>query len=338
MQHIPVRKNKTPISKRFSLSVVMLVLFLSCGIAVAAENSLLTVANENPSYPVAASISVAEGVSPLTVVFSIEEVENGHMFPGLYVWNFGDGAQGEGREAQHTYEYGGLFAPFVKVRFANGHDEILPLPRISVLNGEGMVGTPTSAPTSIPTETPTPIPTPEPTPVPTPAPTPELVEVEAAFVEANSVEAELAEVEPVEAESVEAEPAEIESVEAEPVEVDTPTPTPAPTQTPTQAPTSAPVPAITPVQTTESVSADLPIVRIVADKEVGPVPLRVRFTTETENGLPLVWKWDFGDGDKSTVRKPAHNYGTPGTYVVQASVQFLGPIWVDAEPITIVVG
>jgi PKD repeat protein len=79
-------------------------------------------------------------------------------------------------------------------------------------------------------------------------------------------------------------------------------------------------------------------VTIIPNKVRGPTPLQVRFTSEAIGDVPLAWKWDFGDGHKNTVEKPAHNYGTPGTYVVQLSVQFHEPVWVEAEPVVITVG
>lgn len=266
MKQIPVRKSKTTIGKRFAFNIVILVLFLSfgCGLSVAQADPVIA-KNNNPIYPVAVSISVVEGVKPLEVTFSMEEVEITRFVPGAYAWIFGDGTAEEGAEAHHIYENAGMFAPSVKVRFSNGHDEIVPLAKINVLNAEIVIETPTPAPTPTPTPSPTPAPTP--TRTPTPAPTP------------------------------------------------TPTPTPIPTPDPTEG----------------------FFVKIVPNKASGPTPFQVRFTSETEGGVPLSWKWDFGDGQKSTVEKPAHNYGTPGKYEVQLSVEFLGPVWVEAEPVIITV-
>jgi PKD repeat protein len=118
--------------------------------------------------------------------------------------------------------------------------------------------------------------------------------------------------------------------------------------TQTQAPPEEEIPTLTPTITptptpvvTQIVPAPPKVdgysVTIIADKVRGPTPLQVRFTSEAKGGIPLAWRWNFGDGQRNTVQKPAHNYGTPGTYVVQLSVQF-GPTWVDAEPIVITVG
>jgi PKD repeat protein len=84
--------------------------------------------------------------------------------------------------------------------------------------------------------------------------------------------------------------------------------------------------------------ADLYVVKIVPNKNSGKAPLLVRFGHEAEGGVPLVFKWDFGDGQQTTIAKPSHSYNVPGTYVVQLSVQFYGVVWIDAEPLTITVG
>jgi len=124
-----------------------------------------------------------------------------------------------------------------------------------------------------------------------------------------------------------------------PPEEETPIPTPTITATPTQAPTQTFTPAPTPtVIVPVPAKVDGYSVKIIPDKVRGPTPLHVRFTSETTGGVPLAWKWDFGNGHRNTVQKPAHNYGTPGTYVVQLSVQFRGPVWVEAEPVVITVG
>jgi len=104
-----------------------------------------------------------------------------------------------------------------------------------------------------------------------------------------------------------------------------------------------PTPRSTPMPIVTRIAPALPkldgySVAIIPDKVSGPTPLQVRFTSETKGSLPLAWKWDFGNGHKNTVEKPTQNYGIPGTYVVQLSVQFRGPVWIDAEPVVITVG
>jgi PKD repeat protein len=38
--------------------------------------------------------------------------------------------------------------------------------------------------------------------------------------------------------------------------------------------------------------------------------------TDTSFGIPISWKWFFGDGDSSTLKHPSHVYQTPGVYSV----------------------
>lgn len=38
--------------------------------------------------------------------------------------------------------------------------------------------------------------------------------------------------------------------------------------------------------------------------------------TDTSSGHPDTWLWNFGDGNTSTLRDPAHSYDTPGSYTV----------------------
>jgi len=51
----------------------------------------------------------------------------------------------------------------------------------------------------------------------------------------------------------------------------------------------------------------------------GSVPLAVA-STDLSTGSPTSWNWDFGDGQKSTVRNPSHVYQSPGTYTVTLTV------------------
>jgi uncharacterized membrane protein len=43
--------------------------------------------------------------------------------------------------------------------------------------------------------------------------------------------------------------------------------------------------------------------------------LRVTFT-DTSTGRPTSWRWEFGDGNTSTLQNPAHAYAAAGTYLV----------------------
>ena len=51
----------------------------------------------------------------------------------------------------------------------------------------------------------------------------------------------------------------------------------------------------------------------------GPAPLNVSFT-DNSTGLPNTWKWDFGDGNNSTEKNPAHMYNKTGRYTVSLTV------------------
>lgn len=48
----------------------------------------------------------------------------------------------------------------------------------------------------------------------------------------------------------------------------------------------------------------------------GSVPLTVNFTDLSTN-TPLVWSWDFGDGETSTLQNPIHTYQSTGSYTVK---------------------
>ena len=314
MQQISVRKNKIAISKRFIFNIAILFLFLSfgCGLSIA-EPVIST--NNNPMYPVSASVSVVEGAKPLEVIFSIEEGNTTRFAYGVYAWSFGDGKVAEGAEVRHVYEYGGMFAPSVKVRFSNGHDEIVPLSKINVfnvLNEEVVVE------------------------ALTPSPAPEVPEAPKATEEAEETSEATEETEETSEATEETEEAleateeteEALEVTEETEEILEATPTPKATEAPV---------VITPAPTATPNAAEGFSVTIVPNKYHGPTPVQIRFTSRTEGGVPLSWIWDFGDGDRSTVRKPAHNYGSPGTYEVRLSVEFLGPVWVDAEPVIITV-
>ncbi|HEX6084602.1 MAG TPA: PKD domain-containing protein [Thermoanaerobaculia bacterium] len=54
---------------------------------------------------------------------------------------------------------------------------------------------------------------------------------------------------------------------------------------------------------------------VVADFTYSASTLAVTFT-DTSSGNPTSWKWDFGDGSKSTERNPVHLYGVAGNYNV----------------------
>ena len=59
-----------------------------------------------------------------------------------------------------------------------------------------------------------------------------------------------------------------------------------------------------------------------ADVTEGSTPLLVRFTDQSVQGASPItqWQWDFGDGDTSTERNPAHTYLEQGEYTVTLTV------------------
>lgn len=52
-----------------------------------------------------------------------------------------------------------------------------------------------------------------------------------------------------------------------------------------------------------------------ASVTTGPSPLNVRFTDKSSGNVKH-WRWNFGDGARSSARHPAHIYEKPGTYTV----------------------
>ena len=56
-----------------------------------------------------------------------------------------------------------------------------------------------------------------------------------------------------------------------------------------------------------------------ASPMMGPGPLTVRFT-DRSMGTPAAWQWDFGDGNTSSERNPAHTYATTGKYTPTLTV------------------
>ena len=52
----------------------------------------------------------------------------------------------------------------------------------------------------------------------------------------------------------------------------------------------------------------------------GTAPLAVTFDSKCSTGAVSTYNWDFGDGDTSESRKPAHTFEHPGTYNVTLEV------------------
>jgi PKD repeat protein len=67
---------------------------------------------------------------------------------------------------------------------------------------------------------------------------------------------------------------------------------------------------------------DLPVVSSATPiLSSGSAPLDVTFNVAASGGLPpYEYAWTFGDGNRSAVRSPAHEYLRVGTYVVQVTV------------------
>jgi len=53
---------------------------------------------------------------------------------------------------------------------------------------------------------------------------------------------------------------------------------------------------------------------------VGEAPLTVTFNPQCATGTIATYKWDFGDGESSTERKPNHIFANPGSYEVTLEV------------------
>lgn len=59
--------------------------------------------------------------------------------------------------------------------------------------------------------------------------------------------------------------------------------------------------------------------KFAASVTEGLLPLKVQFTDQS-TGSPTTWKWEFGDGDSSTIQNPAHTYKTVGAYTVRLTI------------------
>ena len=62
----------------------------------------------------------------------------------------------------------------------------------------------------------------------------------------------------------------------------------------------------------------MPVANFSSDVTSGYVPLKVRFTDQSENAE--AWNWDFEDGNNSTERNPVHTYSSAGNYTVNLTV------------------
>jgi len=81
---------------------------------------------------------------------------------------------------------------------------------------------------------------------------------------------------------------------------------------------------------------DKPIeARFSAVQTAGPHSLTVAFT-DTSDGDPEEWYWEFGDGQNSTEQNPVHTYSSKGTYPVILTTKIDGTEYVS-KPVTITV-
>lgn len=66
---------------------------------------------------------------------------------------------------------------------------------------------------------------------------------------------------------------------------------------------------------TTCLAVALPCTPVVAGFSSNPSGLSVGFTDQS-SGTPLLWTWDFGDGNTSSAQNPTHTYTNGGTYTV----------------------
>jgi tripartite motif-containing protein 71 len=67
------------------------------------------------------------------------------------------------------------------------------------------------------------------------------------------------------------------------------------------------------------VKSALPVANFTSNLTSGYSPLNVQFTDKS-SGTPTSWKWNFGDGNTSTVKNPIHKYSKVGNYTVSLKV------------------
>jgi parallel beta-helix repeat protein len=63
-----------------------------------------------------------------------------------------------------------------------------------------------------------------------------------------------------------------------------------------------------------------PAADFTSDATTGTAPLPVQFT-DTSEGYPVSWLWDFGDGTTSNMQSPPHIYQNSGSYTVTLTVK-----------------
>jgi hypothetical protein len=70
----------------------------------------------------------------------------------------------------------------------------------------------------------------------------------------------------------------------------------------------------------EKVIRDHPRMHIVTSSGGSDNPLEVTFQLRCSYS-PAKWRWEFGDGDDSTLERPVHVYRAPGTYRVAVTTK-----------------
>jgi hypothetical protein len=83
-------------------------------------------------------------------------------------------------------------------------------------------------------------------------------------------------------------------------------------------PANGPVDIIVDIDSSEANVAALDA-NFTADGVSGVKPFSVQFT-DTSTGVAELWAWDFGDGNTSSERHPAHTYQTSGVFTVSLQV------------------
>jgi len=64
-----------------------------------------------------------------------------------------------------------------------------------------------------------------------------------------------------------------------------------------------------------------PVVNLSIEGAEGCPPLLVDFENQSESTIPLVYSWQFGDGNSSDEMNPSHTYTQPGHYDVKLTIQ-----------------
>jgi PKD repeat protein len=105
-------------------------------------------------------------------------------------------------------------------------------------------------------------------------------------------------------------------------------PPPADPPVPPTDPTDPPAPPTDPTDPPEDPNNRRPVVELVADPTAGEAPLTVTFTANAkdDDGDPLTFRWDFGDGTAlpATTRErqvQTHTYTAAGTYTATVTVE-----------------